>query len=89
MRFAVLAAVLLAGCATQVKVTPVSGPTGKPAFAMRCGGSSQGLASCYEAAGRSCPGGYSVVDRATSTSVVSVNGVTAPSVQQTLVIECR
>ena len=86
----VLMVYMLAGCpAATVNPEPFVGPSGKPAYSMRCSGFGRTWASCYQSAGELCPNGYKIVDQASGTIAIPVSGggfLAAP--KQTLVIEC-
>lgn len=88
MHILVPLALMLAGCAT-IEPQAITGPNGKPAYAMRCSGMGRTLEACYAKAGDMCPKGYTVVDRATGTVAVPVNGTIMAAPQSSLVIECK
>ena len=55
---------------------------------MRCSGMGRTLHDCYKKAGEVCPGGYTIIDRASGTVAIPVQGgiMAAP---QRLAIECK
>ena len=52
-----LLATVLAACATA---TQIVGPSGTPAFSIRCGAAA--VEACYQKAGEVCPSGYTVLN---------------------------
>lgn len=79
--------VLLSACAS---IEPVSfkGPSGNPAYSMQCSGMGRTLQGCYQKAGELCPGGYTIVDRASSVVGVPFRGSMMIAPQHSLAIEC-
>lgn len=65
------------------------GPNGKTAYAMRCSGFGRTLEDCYEKAGQVCPGGYLIIDRASSVVGIPTGGGIIVAPQQNLAIECK
>lgn len=66
------------------------GPNSKTAYSMKCSGMGRTLDACYKKAGEVCPGGYNIIDRATGTVGVPMQGggtMIAP--QHSLAIECK
>lgn len=56
----VIAAVVVlaaAGC-VSVNPVPITGPSGRPGYAMQCSGMGRSIEQCYQVAGQKCPGGY-------------------------------
>lgn len=84
MRIAILA-IFLAGCAS-VTATPFNGPDGRAAYAVECGNS---LDACYQKAGELCPTGWTMVDRATGTVMVPINGMLWAAPKHSLSVECK
>lgn len=84
----VLFLLLLSACAT---ITPKQfiGPNGKTAYSMRCSGMGRTLDACYQKAGEVCPNGYTIIDRASGTVAVPVNGSIMAAPQHNLAIECK
>lgn len=76
-------ALLICGCA---HVTPVSGPDGKPALAIRCGIKQE---SCYQAAGEHCPNGYNLLDSGNGSAVVGTRYGLAGGSHRTMLIQCK
>ena len=79
-------AVFAGGCAVTSR--PIMGPNGGEAYAMNCMGP---VEKCYSKAGELCPGGYEVIDRA-STGYSSTNthtGQTTLGTRNSLMIECK
>jgi len=89
MRF--LAAIFLTVLTACASITPQSirGPNGRQAFAMKCSGMGRTLEACYAKAGELCSSGYTIVDRASGTVAVPVNGGVMAAPTNTLVIECN
>jgi len=86
MRVAIFASLLLTACASTSPQQFV-GPSGRPAYALRCGSN---LAACYTRAGELCPNGYLVIDRATGTVAIPAgNGGTLAEPRHSLAVECR
>lgn len=79
---------LLSACAA---ITPKQfiGPSGKTAYSMRCSGMGRTLDACYQKAGEVCPNGYTIIDRASGTVAVPVNGSIMAAPQHNLAIECK
>lgn len=79
---------LLASCAS-VQPREFRGPNGRPAYSMRCSGMGRTLDDCYQKVGELCPGGYDIVDRASSIVAVPVSGGVMAAPQHNLAIECK
>jgi hypothetical protein len=47
------------------------------------------LDACYKKAGEICASGYTIIDRASGTVGVPINGGTMMALQHNLVIECK
>jgi hypothetical protein len=79
---------LITACAA---VTPQEfvGPSGTTAYSMRCSGMGRTLDACYRTAGEVCPSGYTVIDRASGTVAIPVQGGIMAAPQHNLAIECR
>ena len=84
----ILIAILLASCAA-IEPKQFVGPNGKTAYSMRCSGLGRTLDACYQKAGEVCPNGYTIVDRASGTVAVPVNGSVMATSQHNLAIECK
>lgn len=65
------------------------GPNGKTAYSMRCSGMGRTLDACYKKAGEVCSSGYTIIDRASGTVAVPVNGGIMAAPQHNLAIECK
>lgn len=76
-------ACLLSGCLT---VTEVTGPSGKPAYALAC---NDDVAGCYKKAGELCPNGYLVPQQVTGTVAIPVGKSIAMGSDTTMLIECK
>src|ERR1700752_5510689 len=84
MRVAIFASLLLTACASTSPQQFV-GPSGRPAYALRCGSN---LAACYTRAGELCTNGYLVIDRATGTVAIPAgNSVPLGEPRQSLGLE--
>ena len=83
-----LMALMLAAC-SSIEPKEFRGPNGGRAFSMTCSGMGRTLHDCYQAAGKLCPGGYSVVDSRSTPVGVPVSGGTLIASNDTLAIECR
>jgi len=80
---------LLTACAA-IEPQQFVGPNSKTAYSMRCSGMGRTLDACYKKAGEVCPGGYSIIDRATGTvGVPMMNGGTMMAPQHSIAIECK
>lgn len=79
----ILSSVVIAGCANTVK--PMTTPEGKRGFLVKCDGSGDSWASCYESATKACQGKYNVIDR-NETSTPTNYG---PLVRRNLIAECK
>lgn len=81
--FAILGAVVLAGCAANVdRIQTGDGRTG---YNIECGGSAYSWAKCYKAAAKACPTGFDVLSR---------DGATTPSnygpvVDRNMIVACK
>lgn len=64
---------LLPACA-GIQPQQFVGPNGRTAFWMRCSGMGRTLDACYKKAGEVCLSGYTIIDRASGTVAVPVNG---------------
>jgi len=84
----ILVAVSLASCAA-IEPKQFIGPNGKTAYSMRCSGMGRTLDACYQKAGEVCPNGYNIIDRASGTVAVPVNGSIMAAPQYNLAIECK
>ncbi len=65
------------------------GPNAKTAYSMKCSGMGRTLDACYKKAGEVCPNGYTIIDRATGTVGIPMNGGTMMAPQHSLAIECK
>ena len=83
MGFFLAIAVGLASC---VEVTMLSGPDGRPAYGLDCG---TDRTACLKKAGELCPTGYGVVDDASRTVAVPVEGSILLANQEHLTVSCR
>lgn len=79
---------LLSACAT-IEPQQFVGPNGKTAYSMRCSGIGRTLDACYKKAGEVCASGYTIIDRASGTVGVPVNGGTMMAQQHNIAIECK
>ena len=86
----IAAAVVLtaAGCAS-VSPAPITGPSGRPGYAMQCSGMGRSIEQCYQVAGQKCASGYQVVSRSSELIAMPVNGSMAMAPRTGLVVECR
>ena len=87
---AIAAVVVLAaaGCAS-VNPVPITGPSGRPGYAMQCSGMGRSIEQCYQVAGQKCSSGYQVVGRSSELIAIPVNGSIAMAPRTGLVVECR
>jgi hypothetical protein len=79
----------LAACAA-IEPQQFVGPNSKTAYSMKCSGMGRTLDACYKKAGEVCPGGYNIIDRATGTVGIPMQGggtIMAP--EYNLAIECK
>ena len=87
----VIAAVVVlatAGCAS-VNPVPITGPSGRPGYAMQSSGMGRSIEQCYQVAGQKCSSGYQVVGRSSELIAIPVNGSIAMAPRTGLVVECR
>jgi len=84
----ILIALSLASCAA-IEPKQFIGPNGKIAYSMRCSGMGRTLDACYQKAGEVCSNGYTIIDRASGTVAVPVNGSIMAAPQHNLAIECK
>ena len=87
-RIAMIFALAAAGCAS-VNPIPITGPSGRPGYAMQCSGMGRSIEQCYLVAGQKCSGGYQVVSRSSELIAMPVNGSIAMAPRTGLVVECR
>ena len=80
--------VVLTACA-EIHPREFRGPNGKTAYSMRCSGMGRTLDDCYSKAGELCPAGYNIIDRASGTVAVPVNGSIMAAPKHNLAIECK
>ena len=87
---AIAAVVVLAtaGCAS-VNPVPITGPSGRPGYAMQCSGMGRSIEQCYQVAGQKCPGGYQIVGRSSDLIAVPMNGSIMMAPKTGLVVECK
>lgn len=76
------------GCAA-IEPQQFVGPNTKTAYSMKCSGMGRTLDACYKKAGDVCPGGYIIIDRASGTVGVPMQGGTMMAPQHSLAIECK
>lgn len=81
-------ALAAAGCAS-VNPVPITGPSGRPGYAMQCSGTDRSIEQCYQVAGQKCASGYQVVGRSSELIAMPVNGSIAMAPRTGLVVECR
>jgi hypothetical protein len=84
-----LVALLLTNACVAVKPQPFKGPNGKNAYSMKCSGMGRTLDECYQKAGEVCPDGYNIIDRASGTVAIPVQGGFMAAPQHNLAIECK
>ena len=87
-RIAMIFALAAAGCAS-VNPVPITGPSGRPGYAMQCSGTGRSIEQCYQVAGQKCASGYQVVSRSSELIAMPVNGSIAMAPRTGLVVECR
>lgn len=83
-----IAVLLQSGCAA-IEPKQFVGPNSKTAYSMKCSGMGRTLDACYKKAGEVCPGGYNIIDRASGTVGVPMDGGTMMVPQYNLAIECK
>ena len=87
-RLVAILALAAAGCAS-VNPVPITGPSGRPGYAMQCSGMGRSIEQCYQVAGQKCASGYQVVSRSSELIAMPVNGSMAMAPRAGLVVECR
>ena len=87
-RLVAILALATAGCAS-VNPVPITGPSGRPGYAMQCSGMGRSIEQCYQVAGQKCASGYQVVSRSSELIAMPVNGSMAMAPRTGLVVECR
>ena len=87
-RLVAILALATAGCAS-VNPVPITGPSGRPGYAMQCSGMGRFIEQCYQVAGQKCASGYQVVSRSSELIAMPVNGSMAMAPRTGLVVECR
>lgn len=84
-----VAVLLLAlGCA-PIAPKATTGPSGKPAYTMKCSGFGRTLEDCFVEAGSLCPGGYAVVNQSSGIKAVPISGQFMVARDDSLTIECN
>lgn len=83
-----LSVVFLVGCA-NISPQPMNGPSGRPAYTMKCSGMGRTLEDCYQKAGELCTRGYTVIDRDSSIVAVPVSGGVVAAPRHMLAVECK
>lgn len=68
MKFAYVA-LMLASCSSSSGITL---PSGRAGFVVDCSGTASSIARCYEAAGKSCPTGFTIIDVQQERGVLTV-----------------
>lgn len=86
--FLVVVPLLVTACAA-IEPKQFVGPNGKAAYSMRCSGMGRTLDACYQKAGEVCSSGYAIIDRASGTVGIPMNGGTMMAMQHNLAIECK
>lgn len=89
MRILTVALLLMLTSCASVTPREFRGPNGRTAYSMRCSGMGRTLDDCYQKAGELCPGGYTIIDRASGTVAVPVSGGIVATPQHNLAIECK
>lgn len=80
---------ILIACAA-IEPKQFVGPNSKIAYSMKCSGMGRTLDACYKKAGDICPGGYNIIERATGTVGLPMQGGgTMLASHHRLVIECK
>ncbi len=77
--------VVVGGCAKHVRTQVVTGPNGKPAFAMQCGN----MPACYKEAGERCPNGYEKLDQTTGLQGRTIEGYGSVSTRGSMLTQCK
>jgi hypothetical protein len=85
---AVFSAAILSGC---VSARPIILPDGTRGQIIRCGGTARDMGSCYEKAGKICPTGYNIEQQNESNGIFvnPVSGMAFPTVNRSLIIQCK
>lgn len=86
--FTILSLIMLTSCAA-IEPNQFIGPNGKQAYSMKCSGMGRTLDACYQKAGELCPHGYIIIDRASGTVAIPVNGSIMATPQHNLAVECK
>lgn len=86
--FLAVVPLLFTACAA-IESQQFVGPNGKTAYSMRCSGMGRTLDACYRKAGEVCSSGYIIIDRASGTLGVPMNGGTMMAPQHNIAIECK
>lgn len=68
MRFAILAALLTAGCATA---TPIRNGTAQGEYFIECNGLAVPWSKCFTKANEMCPRGYDTIEQATENGPIT------------------
>lgn len=76
-------ALILAGCA--VSPSPVTAPSGRPGYSMKCSGFGKSVQDCYAKAAELCPQGYNV--EANKSQFVMVEGT--GGTREYMLISCK
>lgn len=90
-KVAVLLALMLAGCSTSNTVTLPDGTAGR---VVRCNGTMNSVAGCYEEAGKACPAGYRILDEQQEHGAAAMPNGTGgvnhiPTAMRTMLVACK
>ena len=85
----IITTVIFATSCASISPQKFVGPNGKTAYSMRCSGMGRTLDACYKKAGEICPQGYTIIDRASGTVAVPINGSFMAAPQHNIAIECK
>ena len=89
MRILYLIFPLLFSACASIDPQQFVGPNGKTAYSMECSGMGRTLDACYKKAGVVCASGYTIINLASGTVGVPVNGGTIMATEYNLAIECK
>ena len=87
MRIGILLSLLLCGCAISPR--PLTGPNGRPGYAMRCSGAGRTLEACYQKAGQLCPSGYDVISEGGGGALLGTPHGLIGASRHSLMVECK
>lgn len=86
----ILTASAASAALVEPSVTPVTAPSGKPGYSMKCSGWGRSIEDCYKKAAELCPHGYVIENQQQSTQgIPQQNGSTVIIQRDYMLISCK